>query len=209
MTTDNKIEKIYYKYTASHIANYFLLRAKHDKISDMTPMKLIKLVYIAYAWYYAISKKKLFKEKIEAWKNGPVVPSLHHEFKRFRNESIDEFSRTRNVDDDLFPLIYSDDYLTGVILLRVWKSYKNKDGTTLSMITHGSDSFWDRIYNQGSEEEPYDKHLEHIEKGARAGIVKFYGEGGLLMKEDIEKLYGKEGLVTKNDVEKLYGKGGS
>ena len=187
MTTDNKIEKIYYKYTASHIANYFLLKAKHDKISDMTPMKLVKLVYIAYAWYYAICKEKLFKEKIEAWKNGPVVPSLHHEFKRFRHESIDEFSR--NVDDDLIPLIYSGDNLTGIILLRVWKSYKDKDGETLSNITHGNDSFWDKIYNNPSEKEPpYEEQLSHIEKGARDGIVKFYGKGGLLMKADIAEM---------------------
>ena len=188
MYIDNSIKKnTSYHYTASHIANYFLLRANLDKISDMTPMKLVKLVYIAYAWYYAICKEKLFKEKIEAWSNGPVVPSLYHEFKRFRHESIDCFSI--NHIDDLVPMIYSDDNLTGIILLRVWKSYKNKDGTILSIITHGSDSFWDRIYNNASEEEPpYEEQLSHIEKGAITGIVKFYGKGGLLMKEDIAKM---------------------
>ena len=187
MTTDNKIEKdTSYHYAASHIANYFLLKAKLDKISDMTPMKLVKLVYIAYSWYYAICKKKLFDEKIEAWRYGPVVPSIYHEFKRFRHESIDCFSI--NNTDDLFPLIYEDDYLAGVILLRVWKSYKNKDGIRLSNITHGDEGFWTSTYNNSNEQKNYDEQLKLMADRAEEAIVKFYGKGGLLLKEDIEKI---------------------
>ena len=186
MYIDNSIEKdTFNKYTASHIANFFLLKAKHDKVSDITAMKLVKLVYIAYAWYYAICKKKLFDEKIEAWRYGPVVPSIYHEFKRFRHESIDCFSI--NNTDDLFPLIYENDYLAGVILLRVWKSYKNKDGIRLSNITHGDEGFWKSTYSNSNEQKNYEEQLKLMAARAKEAIVKFYGERGLLLKEDIAK----------------------
>ena len=44
-------------YLPAHIANYFLSKAKKDGVKDMTPMKLIKLVYFSYAWYLAIFEK--------------------------------------------------------------------------------------------------------------------------------------------------------
>lgn len=40
-------------------------------------MKLQKLVYYAQAWSLVWDEKPLFRERIEAWVNGPVVPSLY------------------------------------------------------------------------------------------------------------------------------------
>ncbi len=37
-----------------------------------------KLLYYAQAWTLAWDGKPLFDEPIEAWKNGPVVPSVRH-----------------------------------------------------------------------------------------------------------------------------------
>ncbi|MEX0727807.1 MAG: type II toxin-antitoxin system antitoxin SocA domain-containing protein [Planctomycetaceae bacterium] len=42
----------------------------------MTHMKLQKLVYYCQAWSLVWDEQVLFKEKIEAWANGPVVPQL-------------------------------------------------------------------------------------------------------------------------------------
>ena len=181
MYIDNSIIKnTFNKYTASHIANFFLLKAQRDKVPDITAMKLAKLVYIAYAWYYAISKQRLFKEKIESWRYGPVVPSIYHEFKRFGNQPIEGFSISDS--EDLLPLIDSDDHFTGIILLRVWKKYKNISVTTLIEITHEDKELW---------YENYDEQLKLMADRAEEAIVKLYGQGGLHLKEDIEK-YEKE-----------------
>jgi uncharacterized phage-associated protein len=40
-------------------------------------MKLQKLVYYSQAWHAVWEEKPLFSEQIEAWINGPVVPSLY------------------------------------------------------------------------------------------------------------------------------------
>lgn len=47
------------------------------KRGTMTAMKLQKLVYYCQAWSLVWDEKALFKERIEAWANGPVVPKLY------------------------------------------------------------------------------------------------------------------------------------
>jgi uncharacterized phage-associated protein len=57
---------------AHDIANYIL-----RKLGRMTAMKLQKLVYYSQAWSLVWDEKPLFRERIEAWVNGPVVPNLY------------------------------------------------------------------------------------------------------------------------------------
>ncbi|HEY8961580.1 MAG TPA: type II toxin-antitoxin system antitoxin SocA domain-containing protein [Luteolibacter sp.] len=47
------------------------------KQGEMSAMKLQKLVYYSQAWSLVWDEKPLFKAKIEAWANGPVVRSLY------------------------------------------------------------------------------------------------------------------------------------
>jgi uncharacterized phage-associated protein len=46
----------------------------------MTCMKLEKLAYYSQAWSLVWDEEPIFKERIEAWVNGPVAPDLyaHH-----------------------------------------------------------------------------------------------------------------------------------
>lgn len=50
-----------------------------SKTGRVTAMKLQKLVYYAQAWSLVWDETPLFRAKIEAWANGPVVPSLYRE----------------------------------------------------------------------------------------------------------------------------------
>jgi uncharacterized phage-associated protein len=43
----------------------------------MTAMKMQKLVYYSQAWGLVWDSEPLFAEPIQAWSNGPVVPSLY------------------------------------------------------------------------------------------------------------------------------------
>lgn len=57
---------------------------------SMSPWKLHKLAYYSQAWALAWDDKPLFRARIEAWPNGPVVPALH---KRHRGKfSINKWS---------------------------------------------------------------------------------------------------------------------
>ena len=48
-----------------------------NKMNPITAMKLQKLVYYCQAWSLVWDDKPLFREKIEAWANGPVVRELY------------------------------------------------------------------------------------------------------------------------------------
>lgn len=54
------------------LADYIL-----RKLGPMSAMKLQKLVYYSQAWSLVWTEKELFTDRIEAWANGPVVPSLY------------------------------------------------------------------------------------------------------------------------------------
>ncbi len=54
------------------VAKYILEQKGH-----VTAMKLQKLVYYCQAWALVWDEAPLFKEKIRAWINGPVVPELY------------------------------------------------------------------------------------------------------------------------------------
>lgn len=43
----------------------------------LTAMKLQKLCYYAQAWSLVWDERPLFKEEIQAWANGPVIPDLY------------------------------------------------------------------------------------------------------------------------------------
>jgi uncharacterized phage-associated protein len=63
---------IYPQLRAIDVADYIL---KH--LGSMTAMKLEKLVYYSQVWSLVWTERELFRERIEAWANGPVIPSLY------------------------------------------------------------------------------------------------------------------------------------
>ncbi len=62
--------------TALDVAAYILQRQ-----GSMTSMKLQKLVYYCQAWSLVWDEEPLFKDRIQAWANGPVVPRLYEAHK--------------------------------------------------------------------------------------------------------------------------------
>lgn len=137
-------------YTPQHIANYFLGRAASEHM-PMTQLKLMKLIYIAYGWYLALTEEKLFNEQIEAWQHGPVIPSIYHEFKDFGKGPISRKAMTVDLDtwDVTNPEIPSDDEDALLILNRVWDIYKAQTGWALRQKTHEKETPWDKVYREG------------------------------------------------------------
>ena len=56
------------------VATYIL-----DKCGMLSTWKLQKLCYYSQAWSLVWDDEPLFKERIEAWANGPVVPDLYYQ----------------------------------------------------------------------------------------------------------------------------------
>ena len=63
--------------TASEVAKALIHFAEADPEGEpMTALRLHKLLYYCQGWYLAWFGRPLFADQIEAWKHGPVVPSV-------------------------------------------------------------------------------------------------------------------------------------
>ena len=60
------------------IANHFIDLSPNG----LTLMQLLKLSYISHGFTLALLDKPLADEYAEAWRFGPVFPSIYHEFKK-------------------------------------------------------------------------------------------------------------------------------
>ena len=127
---------------AQRIADFFTKKAMDNsyKGENMTPLKVQKLLYYAYAWMYSLQKKKIFNDKIEAWGHGPVVPDVYHELKGCRYRPIDEFKTD--------PELLSSE-LKGY-LNTIWHSYGGYSATALSDMTHDEEP-WKNAYASDSK----------------------------------------------------------
>ena len=136
-------------YTPQHIANYFLGRGDSDGI-PISPLKLIKLVYIGYGWNIALTGEKLFNEPIEAWQHGPVIESLYHEFKHFKNGPIDKWAETFDFEtsEATIPVVPKSDKDTILILSKVWAAYSRFSAWALRNKTHEEGGPWHKVYKK-------------------------------------------------------------
>lgn len=110
------------------VAYFFLSK------SSMTPKKLQKLIFYAYAWTLALLNEnrneinfRLFNDKIEAWVHGPVVFSIYEKYKTY---GWNEIPKIDNFDQSKF----SSDVLD--ILNQVWDVYGDLNGNQLESISH-------------------------------------------------------------------------
>jgi uncharacterized phage-associated protein len=124
------------KYKVFNIADWFLAKAKAED-EPLRHMKLQKLVYFAYGWYYAYYDAPLFREVILAWRHGPVVQDLYHKYKSFGGQPITAISDTPpELEEKVVSML---DY--------VWRVYSQCTDVQLSSITHRPDSPWSNAYN--------------------------------------------------------------
>lgn len=141
-------------YTPQHIANYFLARAESEGRS-LDQLKLMKLVYIAYGWYLALTGKQLFREEIQAWQHGPVIRSIYDEFKHFGRDAIS--CRASEFDYETFemsePEVPHSDGDTRLILDKVWAAYRSFTGWQLRQKTHEANTPWSMVYRRGARDQ--------------------------------------------------------
>jgi len=134
------------------VATYIVAQTR-----PVTAMKLQKLVYYAQAWSLVWDQRPMFKESIEAWANGPVVPALYD---RHRGQFvITEWPHgdPQNLDAEARETIDA-----------VLSLYGNKDSQWLSNLTHQEDPWKDARVGL----RPGDKGNKEI---THAAMAEYYG----------------------------------
>ncbi len=113
-------------YTPMDIANWFLAAVDRDAGDSITHLKLQKLVYYAQAWSLVLLEEELFAEDFEAWRHGPVVPSLYHAFSRYGWQALPP------PEDELVD--FSNDVQE--VLIDVYNTYGGLHAKRLEELTH-------------------------------------------------------------------------
>jgi uncharacterized phage-associated protein len=129
------------------VANYFVYKTIQEG-GVITPMKAVKLTYIAHGWWLAIKEGSLLDENPEAWEYGPVVPRVYFTFKKYGSHHIHCLEKE--------PIVYGEDAsdLSKIpediksFLDLIWNGYKKYDGIELSALTHRPNTPWDIVWNQ-------------------------------------------------------------
>jgi len=127
-------------YDSGVVANRFLELAREHR-DTLSPMQLLKLVYIAHGWMLGLYSRPLIKDEIQAWQYGPVIPSLYNRIRRFKSYPV-----TGVVANDGGQLGWEEDS----IVSQVYDVYGKFSGPRLSRITHQPGSPWYIMYKPGS-----------------------------------------------------------
>lgn len=122
------------------VANEFLkLARKADE--SLTPMQILKLVYIAHGWMLGLYHRPLIRDTVQAWQYGPVIPNLYNAMRQYRSSPVEEVR---------FPEGEELDKKESDVVSQVFEIYGKLSGPALSRLTHAKDTPWDLVYEQGS-----------------------------------------------------------
>lgn len=122
------------------IANRFLdiARKRHD---TLTPMQVLKLVYIAHGWMLGLYGRPLIRDDVQAWQYGPVIPTLYNAMREYRGSPVTRDLRA--IADDPLDRAEMD------IVRQVYDLYGKKSGPALSRLTHAPGTPWALTYEVG------------------------------------------------------------
>ncbi|HTF66488.1 MAG TPA: type II toxin-antitoxin system antitoxin SocA domain-containing protein [Edaphobacter sp.] len=115
------------------VAEYFLFLADNER-RPLSPMQILKLVYIAHGWMLGLHNRPLVNEPIEAWQYGPVIRSLYQRYKKYGSRPVDDGPAQR-------PSGFEDDERR--TMEQVWSGYGQWSAVSLSALTHETGSPWD------------------------------------------------------------------
>jgi len=129
---------------ARAVANYVLDEALKRDIIDITPMKLLKLVFLAHGWSYAFGTVPLVSQQPQAWQYGPVYPEIYDAIRKYGSAIV-----TGRIENEETELPYEANLSAGQIdvIDKVLRTYGKRAAFDLSTITHRKDSPWYKAMN--------------------------------------------------------------
>ena len=102
--------------------------------NPLTPLQIIKLTYMCQAWMLAMFGKRMFRQEVQAWEHGPVIPDVYHSVKKDGENPVKK--RIKRVEDERF------DSEETHILNEVYEVYGHWTGFQLSNTTHLPGTPW-------------------------------------------------------------------
>ena len=128
-------------HSAISVADYVITKSLEQGRS-LTPMQVIKLVYLCHGWMLGLYNRPLIDEYVEAWQYGPVIRTLYSAVKRFRSSPVVPPLSVgqKNFDDE-----------EKSIMEQVVDVYKEFNGVQLSQLTHAKGTPWEITFKKNKE----------------------------------------------------------
>lgn len=126
-------------YSARDLAGH-IVRLRKLKKDTVTPLQLMKLVYLCHGWMLGKFGRPLVSDTFDAWRHGPVAPDLYQATKKFGGGTVDgvDGANVITLDAEEADLVNT-----------VTDFYAPYDGLRLSALTHAPGSPWDTIWKLG------------------------------------------------------------
>lgn len=121
-------------YSAVSVANYIIKTA-----SEVTNLRLQKMLYYCQGFSLAFRGQLLFRESIEAWTYGPVVPSVYELFKEYGNAPLRRLAPAEEITDSNIENLL-------VSIIRAMETYS---GAELVRLTQKEGTPWSRVWGKG------------------------------------------------------------
>ena len=119
-----------------------ILWIANQRGKQLTPMQLLKLVYISHGWMLGLYNRPLFEDEIEAWRYGPVVRSVYSKYKRFGASPISDDVQDQGCSFDEYALN---------VMEQVVEVYGDYNGLMLSSLCHQPGSPWEITIKETGE----------------------------------------------------------
>jgi uncharacterized phage-associated protein len=136
--------------SAKAVANRLLdLAARDGKKID--PLQMQKLLYLAEGWTLSVTGESLFRDPIEAWDYGPVVPGIYQALRNYGSRSITA-PLAEIEGGEIEPAV---GYFTPAqerIIGEVWAGFGDWSGPQLINLTHKPGSPWHKVFTSNSAE---------------------------------------------------------
>jgi uncharacterized phage-associated protein len=136
-------------YRVESIANFFI----DKKLKDLTPMKIQRLLFLSQSWNIALCNDYLIDDHFVMWKYGPVIPSLYHKIKLYKENAInDHLAILTNNNKIAFSFIDNKDQQTKNLLEKIYEVYGSYSGQSLASLIL-------KYYENVPVYTPFDKNL--------------------------------------------------
>lgn len=144
------------KFTALDIANFYIQLVNNIPDDYIDNLKINKLLYFVQGHSLSFFGKPFFRDVIQAWEYGPVVPNVYQAFKCCGGGPIAHSAAD-----------FDEDVLSGEemeFLIAIYKRYGCYTGIALKEMTHRIGTPWHKVYKAGQNKEiPLDMMKEYFD----------------------------------------------
>ena len=138
--------------TALDVARFIVqLHDRDAQGGPLTHLRIQKLLYYVQGWHLAAYGEPFFGDRIEAWKNGPVCPSVWRELNDFGDSPI-RAGTVKAAENLAAP--------QKAIVRSIWEAYKKYSGPDLWQMTH-TERPWLITRGELPESEPCQREITH------------------------------------------------